>query len=160
MHTGKIKQKFTLQPDFHDGHLDGILLENGKKLILNCRDVTNQRWEITISKLRRLSVDNFLEGNIIFEVNVFNGPECSSALIKKVYGLNDPTDTKVIADYTEEAIVKKWTLVELTSSYGCELLALSEALPNYIQCVLKDKEGDVPTTGDSAKVESPGDEAL
>ncbi|MCX6972329.1 MAG: hypothetical protein NTV93_19570 [Verrucomicrobia bacterium] len=113
-------------PDLHDGYLIGIILSGNKTLALHCRDVKNRTYEICIPKIQSLKADNFLEGNIIFEINLYSGSECSPELVAKVKSYNNEASTFLQRDL-ELIASQKWTLIELVSSYGCDLLALSQA---------------------------------
>jgi len=77
--------------------------------------------------LHRLKADNFSEGNIIFEINVYAGHECPAELIQKLQGYTKEKAADLLSGDLMKITAHNWTLVELTSSYGCELLALSEA---------------------------------
>jgi hypothetical protein len=124
--------KLGFLPDLHDGFLDGIYVSTDKKLILNCRDVTNRPWVITVPRIRRLKADNFSEGNIIFEVNIYSGQDCPVNLIRKLQGYLNEGSESLLAGDLKIIAENNWTLVEVTSSYGCELLALSEAGPESV----------------------------
>lgn len=121
-------------PDLHDGYLEGILVSKDKNLILSCRDVTSREWLITVPKLHRLKADNFSEGNIIFEITLYVGDNCPHILIRKLQGYREEKAAESLSNDLEKISKGNWTLVEITSSYGCELLALSEAEASFVTC--------------------------
>jgi hypothetical protein len=122
-------------PDFHDGLLEGVTLSPEKTLCLQLRAVSGERWAIYAPNLRRLKADNFCEGNIIFEFNVYSGRDCPEALIKKLQGYSGENASHRLAGDLRQIADENWTLLEITSSYGCELLALSEANPDSLGVV-------------------------
>lgn len=112
-------------PDLHDGTLTGIVVQNGHTLELHCFTVDHQRYTLRLPSLVRLRVDNFLQGNIIFELSV-HASGFAPELVKKVFGEDGPGEPPWLADELNRLSNGTWTLLELTSSYGCDLLALSE----------------------------------
>ena len=71
--------------DLHDGTLTGMLLYGDKVLELRFADVNGRRYVVRLQQLHRLRADNFREGNIIFEANVYD-VDFPRELIKKVFG--------------------------------------------------------------------------
>lgn len=130
----KLKATASPLPDLHDGYLEGILVSKDKTLMLSCRDAMSREWLITVPKLHRLKADNFSEGNIIFEINLYVGDNCPHVLIQKLQGYREEMAAESLSKDLEKISKGNWTLVEITSSYGCELLALSEAEPNFVTC--------------------------
>lgn len=78
-----------------------------------------------LSGLEALKVDNFLQGNIILEIELFNG-NFPIELVKRAFSFsaeeNPPWLRQKITQMTDEG----WTLLELSSSYGCELAAIAK----------------------------------
>jgi hypothetical protein len=110
-------------PDLHDGQLTGISMGDDETLTLYCSSVGGGSCTLRIPNVTRLRADNFREGNVIFEVNVYEGEECPEALVGRLY--NEGQNGGNLASHMLEIRQKRWALFELTSSYGCELLALS-----------------------------------
>ena len=81
-----------IEPDLHDGLLLGLILsEDRKDLTLLCRHVDGREYKLTVPELHCLRVDNFLEGNIIFEILVREGDQCPAELLQKVSSYDDDT---------------------------------------------------------------------
>jgi len=116
-----------IEPDLHDGWLRIILSPNGEDLTLLCRSIDVKDFSILVPELVKLRVENFLEGNIIYEVKIREGGECPAVAVQKVFNYADDEVGKYLPGRMKEIVHGKWTLIELTASYGCELLALSKA---------------------------------
>jgi hypothetical protein len=114
-----------LSPDLHDGFLRGVVLGDQEIVELLCSDVDGRRYVLRLPKLMALRADNFLQGNIIFEVNVYT-TDFPQDLIKRVYGADGDGEPDWLSARLQEMRDQSWTLLEITSSYGCELLALAK----------------------------------
>lgn len=110
--------------DLHDGYLNGIVVRSENTLVLYCKTADGKSCNVTIPGLVRLRANNFNEGNIIFELNFHRGSGCPEDLIKKLRGYDDITNAETLSADMRNVEERNWTLLELTSSYGCDLLAL------------------------------------
>jgi len=118
-----VREHVLRDPDLHDGRLLAMEVR-GNSLLLRCTAVDGQEYAVTVGDLVRLRADNFLQGNIIFELLIFAGSNCPEDLVRSVYQLR--TDDKWIGVAMEEIRRERWTLLQLESSYGCSLVALSK----------------------------------
>jgi hypothetical protein len=118
--------------DLHDGYLHGIVVYGEKMLVLFCTTVNGKDCTVTIPGLVRLRANNFNEGNIIFELNFHRGSACPSDLVGKLRGYDLKDAERLSADLRNIG-ERNWTLLELTSSYGCDLLALFDGAPEAVQ---------------------------
>jgi hypothetical protein len=80
---------------------------------------------VSLPALKRLKADNFLQGNIIFEIAVFNSDFPISS-VRRAFGLEDEIDPPWLAQQMTEMNKYNWTLFELSSSYGCDLVAIAQ----------------------------------
>lgn len=112
-----------MKPDFHDGNLTGMRVTD-KTLHLYLTATDKQKFIVTIPNVRRMRADNFLEGNIVFDVTVHQHSELSKEKLRCVYGYNEEEAAKYLSKNMAEIADKKLSLFELGSSYGCELLVL------------------------------------
>lgn len=125
----KIEAEGTLtKPDLHDGYLTGIKIEGNSTLTLFCKTVEGVSCNLAIPSLVKLRVNNFFEGNIIFEINLYKGVTCPARLVKSLYGYDDSQASQYLSHHIRDIHEKNWILIELISSYGCELLALAASL--------------------------------
>ncbi len=117
-----------MDPDFHDGLLLGIILSpDREELTLLCRRVDGKDFSVVVPQLVKLRADNFFEGNIIYDISIHEGSECPADAVLKIFNYNDDESQKYLGDRVKELVQGKWTLLTLTASYGCELLAMSKA---------------------------------
>lgn len=112
----------TLQPDLHDGFLVSIALQGSDTAVVGCRTVTNQSVTLVLTGLERFRADNFLEGNIILEARVLTGDAIPMRLLARV--MMEPDGAESVARMHEKAKKEEWSLLEIESSYGCDVVAL------------------------------------
>jgi hypothetical protein len=130
-----------VDPNLHDGKLVGLVMsepasELGRNLTLLCKTAAGNICNLTVPNIDRLRADNFLQGNIIFDVHVWEGQDCPIEKMKELYlcyfephggkyiVLENEVD-KLLATKIEKTRSEHWTLVAVSSSYGCELFAMS-----------------------------------
>ena len=103
---------------YHDGFLDGILVEDGgKKLHLSLRAASGERNILTLQRVMTFHVENFREGNVVLNLRilspdrVLNDKDIRHALMDRVFldAANLPDDAVVFL---------------LESSFGAEVLAV------------------------------------
>ena len=125
-------------PGLHDGLLLGVVLRpDGEELTLICQDADGRAIRITVPELERLRVDRFLQGNIIFEVTIREGDQCAPDSVKWAwsYDHNDEEDevSRNLPEWMRWIKDDHWTLVEVRTSYGCDLFAVSRARADQIR---------------------------
>jgi len=96
----------------------------GKALQLFLTTTDKRKFIVTIPNIIRMRADNFLEGNIVFDISVYQNAECSEGKLKSLYGYNEEQAQKYLSKNLREIAEKNLSLFQLGSSYGCELLAL------------------------------------
>jgi len=117
-----------IDPQPHDGLLLGIVLsEERKDLALLCRQGDGKDFSLVVPKLERLRADNFLAGNIILRISIYEGERCPAAIVRWMFDYDDDEARKHLANHMKAITDGRWTVVEITTSYGCDLVALSEA---------------------------------
>src|SRR5258708_39139478 len=114
-----------MEPDLHDGTLTGIVLSAPNTVSLYCTDVDKRQFMLRLASLVRLRANDFLEGNVIFEVRVHTH-SFSPELVRRVHGNDDDAIPEWLPAMLLKLSAGTWTLLEVTSSYGCDLLALAE----------------------------------
>ncbi|MFT8806780.1 MAG: hypothetical protein ABF856_16870 [Acetobacter aceti] len=123
-------------PTFHDGYLNGIIL-NDNIVTLHIRRVDGDDYEVRMSEVEHLRLDDFRQGNIILDLKVWSGRQFSQyADITKLYEPYHPSaDQKYHDQYT--ILLNKITVevergeksfVVITPSYGAELYALCKTI--------------------------------
>ena len=120
--------------DIHDGFFDGLLLSEEKTAHLFLRTCAGQRSTVVLKDVERMSVQNFMQGNIIFDVVLIEPSNLTIAHIEQAYQLQ-PSQTELAQKLLEEAQQRKLLVLEINPSYGAEFTALFgavEILPTYI----------------------------
>ena len=113
--------------EFHDGYFMGIDLRQEGVAQLFLRDLDGHDFCLFLRDLKRLICDEFREGNIILDIQVFCGEEPPIDTLAWLYSV-DSTDE--LPTYLLEQIGKiasgAMTLVLLSASYGGVLAAVCE----------------------------------
>src|SRR5258705_13794387 len=112
--------RLLMEPDLHDGKLTGILLNGERTVELYCADVMGKKYILRLERLIAFRADSFREGNIIFEVLV-HSEDYPRELVKRAFGHDAAGDPPWLESRLQKLTTDRATLVELTSSYGCEL---------------------------------------
>ncbi len=122
------KDGVVTNPDFHDGDLLGIFTpRDPAELTLFLRTDEGIGFKLTIPDVVRALANNFSEGNIVLQLIITEGGKVSAEAVRKLFHYDDAQPTKPMPDQMKQIADEGWTLVEVTSSYGCELLAISRA---------------------------------
>src|SRR5712671_3690859 len=116
-----------LEPEFHDGLLRGILVDSNATLAVTCTDETrNKEYVLRVPKINSLVVENFRQGNIIFNIFLFEGRQASRELIARAMDVREAEDQKAVERMEEQICQEHWITIHITTSYGCELFGISE----------------------------------
>lgn len=116
-------------PSFHDGLLEGIVARDGEAHIF-IRAVDGLEYTVILRGVRRLIANHFMEGNIILDVVICRGGAINKADLRTLYEVPDGTESgfEWFENIVKDAIGEELTLVEVVPTYGCELLALCDAV--------------------------------
>jgi len=114
-------------PDFHDGLFLGIDLRTESVGQVFLRDLDGRDGCLTLHFLTRLRCDDFREGNIILDVNIYHCDEPPIDHINWLYSI-DGRQASTGYCLEQSARVKDGTatLVVLSASYGGVLAAMCE----------------------------------
>ena len=125
-----------LEPEFHDGLLRGILVDSNATLAVTCTDESRKKeYVLRVPKINSLVVDNFRQGNIIFNIFLFEGRQASRALIARAMDVGDAEGQKVVERMKEQICQENWVTIHITTSYGCELFGISQCSLTSIEIV-------------------------
>ncbi|MFT5180481.1 MAG: hypothetical protein ACI8S3_000355 [Alphaproteobacteria bacterium] len=114
---------FLTRPNFHDGYLKGIMLEANDQLSLHCEITNSTMVQILIPRVSVVHANNFREGNIILGFRIYTGEQYRREMIGQAD--NSVQQFREDIDQGLSKIAEHgWSLFELVSSYGCELLVL------------------------------------
>ncbi len=112
------------EPNFHDGLLSGVRVVDGSTLLLWCATDDEVPYLLTLSGLERLHAAPLLKGNVIFEI-LLHTSEFPEALVARAYGIGGDERPPWLAERLAQMREERWTLLEVTSSLGCELVAIA-----------------------------------
>ena len=125
---------YITDPDFHDGYLTGIRVVQENTLVLFLTHVDGRAFVLQAPDLYRLKADDFLNGNIIFDMEVASGAECPFDELKTLCEY-DGYDEDHFADFYSKVCQDNWTYLTIDSSYGCTLSALHSVPFDQFQLV-------------------------
>ena len=109
--------------EFHDGSVDGVLLD-GTNAFLFLSTWNKDRVVMELHDLRSLRMDDFRQGNILFDVRVREGNEITQDDSEHLFGFSDEAKAaKKLAEVHEEKLV----VVEMNPSYGASFLAIAKS---------------------------------
>lgn len=111
-------------PDIHDGFLTGLILPDENTLELHFLSLAQQKFILSFPDLLALKAENFRQGNIILDVMIYRKEVCPLRLLGQAFGYDDLESDRYLPDRLKELEQYEWSLLELTGSYGCDLLAL------------------------------------
>jgi hypothetical protein len=114
------------EPNLHDGSLERLSIR-GEDFEIDCTDAAGRKIDIRLFSVRHLKADNFRLGNIIFSVEVFTGKDCSDEILRQAAGLDPDEAGEWVIEELARIAEAGWTGVRITSSYGCELVAICES---------------------------------
>lgn len=109
--------------EFHDGSLDGLLIEDGV-VHLFLRTADKQKFDLKVSGLLSLKLDDFRQGNIIYEVVIRGGNELTLSDMS-LYGFQD--EAKAVAKL-HESQHNGIVALEINPSYGGQCLLLAKSV--------------------------------
>jgi hypothetical protein len=116
--------KFTgnvlVEPNFHDEKLTGLRMIGAEAHLFLTTELAEFR--LIVPKVVTLRATCFWEGNIVFDISIYQEP--SRDLVKELYEWSDAEPHNYLAMTLERIKKEKLQMFELTSSYGCEMLAL------------------------------------
>lgn len=122
-------------PSFHDGYMTGVAVgENSATLSLRRAD--GEAWQVRLTAVQALKMDDFRQGNIILSLETFSGTASDVALIERLYEAPHPSADTKYHDAHFQLVSRKMaaieggeaTLLVLTPSYGADLVALCGAV--------------------------------
>ena len=104
--------------------MDGLLLSNGGVQLFLSTD-EKQSFILHVAGLRSLRLNNFREGNIIFDIVVRAGDEVTSRDMVELFGFsNDEKALQKLEGVHRESLI----VLEINPSYGASCLMLATSV--------------------------------
>lgn len=121
---------FEVIPNFHDANLVGIQLLNKDVCLLLTR-YNGEHWEVIMSGVEALQMDEFREGNIVSNFEVIHGTWPETDLLERLFIPPHPaTDQKYLDAHAlllegKSALVAAGhaAVISIVPSYGADLVA-------------------------------------
>jgi hypothetical protein len=119
-------------PNFHDGYLTGVQLAD-EQATLFLRRSNGVDSILNLHGLKVLQMEDFREGNIIFDVEVITGTEPKDAsLLNRLFPAPHPSAASTfhdshaacLAGHMAGIVAGETALIVVTPSYGADLVAL------------------------------------
>ena len=111
----------------HDGYLKGVMLCEPEELHLTFTNLGGEKYRLVVPCLDRLKADNFLQGNIVLDVGFYEAQSCPDYILRQAYGYDEEAAGKYLPVHLQKMNGQPWTVLEISSSYGCELVAVFNA---------------------------------
>jgi hypothetical protein len=112
-------------PKFHDGYLDGVLTSEDKTARFFLRTMDGKLYTLVLRGLELMTVKNFKQGNIIFDLLFFTAEQLTVERIAEIYEV-EPNSAMAQKMFLH-ARSKCLQALEMSSSYGAECVALFNA---------------------------------
>ena len=113
-----------MQPNFHDGFVDGVLTSKSEARVF-LRTANEEKFTLILHDVETLLVRGFRQGNIILSVDFLEIEQLKPDFIFEAYEYNDVYIKKfVLGDWVTKAREKHLRGVAISPSYGSTLLAI------------------------------------
>jgi hypothetical protein len=107
--------------NFHDGFLDGVLVEEHTVQIF-LRTDRHQRFMATAQHVTALCLNDFWEGNIIFDIEVFDFNEISIEDLAEAPRGSQTAEQRLLEGRKLELL-----LIRINPSYGANLVMIASS---------------------------------
>jgi hypothetical protein len=107
--------------DFHDGFLDGLLVEE-RTVRLFLRTDRDQRFIATAQQVSALCLNDFWEGNIIYDIEVFDFNEISIEDVSEAHRAPQAAERRLSEGRTLGLL-----LIRINPSYGASLVMIANS---------------------------------
>lgn len=128
-------------PKFHDGLLTGVRILKGENIDLYIEDVDGRKFIVKLISVRYMTIHEFLQGNIIFDLEVSERLEDHRKEIADLVFCPGHVGDEKVTLYIAEALEQKCKLVTINPSYGASLIALCGDID-----VIEDSSADIDET--------------
>jgi hypothetical protein len=113
-----------MHPSFHDGFVQGLFSSDSEVKLFLCT-VAGEKFTLLLQGVERLHVENFRQGNIVFEVAFLTMREFQASDIRDLYEMsNESMRTFDLGKWAEHAEQKGLKGIQVSSSYGCSIRGL------------------------------------
>jgi hypothetical protein len=111
--------------NFHDGHFDGIRLEENGAVRLFLRTAKKERCLLLLKGVQSLTLSEVKAGNIILDLVFRNSREATMSDLRELYGMDE--SSAHLDELLQNMRAKEAQILELNPSYGARGLFLFES---------------------------------
>lgn len=120
----KIVDGVIVTPNLHDANIFGLEFRDNRDLLLAAKLVDGSIVSLIFKDVYRLVANNFREGNIILDVSVTESSDIDLEDVIDFYQASENLPTSLMMSIISNARLEKKRLVNISSSYGCELISI------------------------------------
>jgi hypothetical protein len=112
-----------VEPNFHDGHVDGVLVAEGSASIF-LRTVSSEKFTIVLRGVKSLVMNDFRQGNIILDLEWVDAMNISDSAILDYYWMPKGEAAVLRERWIKEIKGSQLHAIEISPSYGANLTAI------------------------------------
>jgi hypothetical protein len=112
-----------VEPNFHDGHVDGVLVAEGSASIF-LRTASSEKFTIVLRGVKSLVMNDFRQGSIILDLEWVDATNISDSAILDYYWMPKGEATVLRERWIKEIKGRRLRAVEISPSYGANLTAI------------------------------------
>lgn len=112
-----------MEPNFHDGHVDGVLVAEGSASIF-LRTVSSEKFTIVLRGVKSLVMNDFRQGNIILDLEWVDAMNISDSAILDYYWMPKGEAAVLRERWINEIKGMQLRAIEISPSYGANLTAI------------------------------------
>lgn len=112
-----------MEPNFHDGYIDGVLVaEESASIFL--RTVSSEKFTIVLHGVKSLVMNDFRQGNIILDLEWVDAVNVSDSAILDYYSMPEGEVAVLRERWINEIKGRQLHAFEISPSYGADLTAI------------------------------------
>ncbi len=117
-----------MTPNMHDANIFKLEFRENNDLVIGARLVDGSVFSLILKNVYRLLVNNFREGNLVLDVSVTESNEIEIDDAMAFYQSTQPLAKSVIEPMLSYVRMEKKRIVNVSSSYGCELVCICDQI--------------------------------
>lgn len=111
-----------IEPSVHDAEVIAVSLENEDQINITILNDNKDVIYFYLLGVEKFKCNNFLEGNIILDITVYNSQMVPQELLAQILNSDE------ISFYEKKLLNNELVFFSLQPSYGCEILAICRTI--------------------------------